>query len=336
MKGRGNARAQIPLELASLIRGLQARERAKVKALFEAALTAASERRIADIWDEPELAASWWVLLVSGTDDAEERQMLEIILRWKALTIKHSASLVCVQESDRDLYRLCLSQFKVARCPTMLLGSSRDMSNCISFGADLLRILISRKGALHRFLMSMHTTLERSGDLSAVRRQLVDHKFWSTLQIPAGDVKKALSDLARAQDAFDVFFSHNSKDKSAVIRLAKTLQARGIRVWLDSWELLPGRPWQDALERIIKETRTAAVLVGKEGFGPWEVPEMRSCISQFVERDMPVIPVLLPGVRSVPDLPVFLRQFTWVDLRRGMTKQGLDRLEHGIKDATNK
>jgi formylglycine-generating enzyme required for sulfatase activity len=34
-----------------------------------------------------------------------------------------------------------------------------------------------------------------------------------------------------------------------------------------------------------------------------------------VSRDCPVIPVLLPNAPTKPDLPVFLRQFTWVDFR---------------------
>ena len=54
------------------------------------------------------------------------------------------------------------------------------------------------------------------------------------------------------QPQFDVFLSHNSKDKPAVIALAKRLQAHGIKVWLDFWELRPGHPWQEALEEIIE------------------------------------------------------------------------------------
>jgi formylglycine-generating enzyme required for sulfatase activity len=35
-----------------------------------------------------------------------------------------------------------------------------------------------------------------------------------------------------------------------------------------------------------------------------------------VNRDCPVIPVLLPNAPTKPELPVFLRQFTWVDFRK--------------------
>ncbi|HYO13388.1 MAG TPA: TIR domain-containing protein [Thermoanaerobaculia bacterium] len=131
-------------------------------------------------------------------------------------------------------------------------------------------------------------------------------------------------------EVFDVFLSYNSKDKRAVRQLAQALRAQDVRVWLDEDELVPGRPWQDALEEIIQTARTAAVLVGKDGLGPWEIPEMRACLSEFVNRKMPVIPVLLPGAPQKPELPLFLRAFTWVDLRSGPGKGGLDRLIWGI------
>ncbi|MHC4336737.1 MAG: toll/interleukin-1 receptor domain-containing protein, partial [Planctomycetota bacterium] len=130
---------------------------------------------------------------------------------------------------------------------------------------------------------------------------------------------------------FDVFLSHNSKNKPIVKTLAKELKKRGLKVWLDEWELVPGRPWQEAIEEIIQTTRTAAVLVGKDGMGPWEIPEMRACLSEFVRRKLPVIPVLLPEASIKPALPLFLRLFTWVDLRKGLTKEGLDRVEWGIR-----
>ena len=130
--------------------------------------------------------------------------------------------------------------------------------------------------------------------------------------------------------SFDVFLSHNSRDKPAVRALAEALQDRGLKVWLDEWELVPGRPWQEALEEVIEITKASAVLVGKDGLGPWQDKEMRGCLSEFVDRNLPVIPVLLPGAPEKPVLPIFLKGFTWVDLRGGLTEEGLDRLQWGI------
>jgi tetratricopeptide (TPR) repeat protein len=134
-----------------------------------------------------------------------------------------------------------------------------------------------------------------------------------------------------SDDTFDVFLSHNSKDKPAVRQIAEALRdERGLRVWLDEWELPPGVPWQDELEQIIRTVRSSAVLVGKDGLGPWEIPEMRGCLSEMVSRRLRVIPVLLPGAPAAPGLPLFLAQNTWVDLRGGITEDGLDRLQWGV------
>ena len=130
---------------------------------------------------------------------------------------------------------------------------------------------------------------------------------------------------------FDVFLCHNRKDKLAVRELDEKLRARGLKVWLDERELIPGRPWQESLEKIIHTTKSAAVLVGADGGGPWQQRELHGCLSEFVERDLPVIPVLLRNAPRKPDLPLFLKLLTWVDFRGvGLTKEGLALLEWGI------
>jgi len=44
--------------------------------------------------------------------------------------------------------------------------------------------------------------------------------------------------------AFDVFLSHNSKDKPVVRQIAEALKGRGVRAWLDERELPPGSLWR--------------------------------------------------------------------------------------------
>jgi hypothetical protein len=128
---------------------------------------------------------------------------------------------------------------------------------------------------------------------------------------------------------FDVFLCHNSADKPAVKRLGEGLKARSLLPWLDEWELPPGQAWQELLERQIQRIASAAVCIGPAGLSPWHQQEMRGFISEFVDRRLPVIPVLLPGAPAQPELPLFLRQFTWVDFRR-VEPDPLDHLVWGI------
>ena len=57
-------------------------------------------------------------------------------------------------------------------------------------------------------------------------------------------------------------------------------------------------------------TISAIVFIGKNGFGPWRQSEIRAFLSEFVNRDCPVIPVILPDAETIPELPIFLRQMT--------------------------
>lgn len=134
---------------------------------------------------------------------------------------------------------------------------------------------------------------------------------------------------------FDVFLSHNSQDKPDVKTLGTALKQRGLSVWLDEWELQPGLTWQNGLENIISSCGAATVCFGRSGIGPWEVPEMEALLIRFIKERktgtiVPIIPVLLPGAPLEVKLPVFLEAFTWVDLRRGLTAEGLERLQWGI------
>jgi hypothetical protein len=119
---------------------------------------------------------------------------------------------------------------------------------------------------------------------------------------------------------FDVFLSHNSKDKPAVRELKRLLVARELTVWLDEDELRPGMPWQELLESGINSSSSVAVLVGRDGLGPWEDEEMRAALQLAVKAKRPVIPVLLPGAPEKPELPLFLTNRTWVDLRAGLSE----------------
>ena len=40
--------------------------------------------------------------------------------------------------------------------------------------------------------------------------------------------------------SYDVFLSHNAKDKPRVRRLAERLNQAGLRVWLDDWIIKSG------------------------------------------------------------------------------------------------
>lgn len=138
---------------------------------------------------------------------------------------------------------------------------------------------------------------------------------------PEGILQATSSEPKASTFMFDVFLSHNSRDKPTVELLASQLESNGINLWLDKWNLIPGEPWQEALEDALDICQTYAIFVGPSGISPWENEEMRSALeTRANDKSRRVIPVLLPGVPDLvhKQIPRFLRRLTWVDFRAGI------------------
>lgn len=129
------------------------------------------------------------------------------------------------------------------------------------------------------------------------------------------DVLDRWDSKAGVPQVYDVFLCHNSKDKPEIRKLYAQLKERKIRPWFDEEHLRPGISWQRELEAKIPQIKAAAIIVGRNGQGPWQEFEQEAFLREFVKRACPVIPVLL-NVRDVPQLPLFLQSLTWVDFRK--------------------
>lgn len=108
--------------------------------------------------------------------------------------------------------------------------------------------------------------------------------------------------------------------------MARALQAKGLKVFFDRWNLTPGLDWR-RLEEVLGSTRAAAICLGAE-MGGWQHREYSLAFDRQTEslrtgHAFPVIPVLLGSCQEPPS--GFLRQNTWVDLR-GVQQRGPDRL----------
>ncbi len=134
-------------------------------------------------------------------------------------------------------------------------------------------------------------------------------------------------------EKFDVFLSHNSKDKPAVEEIARRLiKEYGLKCWFDKWNLTPGKRWQDEIEVGLENSQSVTVFLGEAGMGKWENAEMRVALDACInDGTRSIIPVLLPGA-PVEKLSSFLKQYTWVDFRNGLDdRDALYRLYCGIK-----
>src|SRR4051794_17426845 len=107
-----------------------------------------------------------------------------------------------------------------------------------------------------------------------------------------------------ATTRYHAFLAYSSQDKAKVEVIYRRLRRRHILVWFDDYQIPPGHWFQEHLQWAINHAKTAVIFVGERGLGRWEIVELRTMLSRCVNRGVPVIPVLLPGVKAVPaELP---------------------------------
>jgi len=73
---------------------------------------------------------------------------------------------------------------------------------------------------------------------------------------------------------FDVFLSHNSKDKPVIREIARLLREQGLNPWLDEEQLVGGERWQVDLERVVGDSATCAMFIGPHNLGNWQEEEL--------------------------------------------------------------
>jgi len=140
-----------------------------------------------------------------------------------------------------------------------------------------------------------------------------------SISVAARNGKSIFQTMPRFQnfksELFDIFLCHNTEDKEEVRKLNDLLKGSGLKTWFDEEQIEPGDIWQEKLEEAIGNVRACAIIVGDSGFGPWQAKELRAFISEFDNQDSLLIPVLVGEHEFIPKLPIFLKQYQYLDLR---------------------
>jgi tetratricopeptide (TPR) repeat protein len=135
------------------------------------------------------------------------------------------------------------------------------------------------------------------------------------------------------QKTYDVFLSHSHADAGWVEKLARKLEDKEkLRVWLDRWILVPGKPFIQEMEMGLENAGSCVVCIGERTPQGWFRKEIdRALNRQVKEPDFRVIPLLLPEAQDA-NVDDFIELNTWVDLRNGLDDEsGFHRLVCGIK-----
>lgn len=93
--------------------------------------------------------------------------------------------------------------------------------------------------------------------------------------------------------AYDVFVSHASEDKDAVVRpLAEALRGLGLAVWYDEFELRIGSSLRKTIDKGIGNSRFGVVVLSQAFFGKgWPEYELDGLVTRSVGGDQVLLPV---------------------------------------------
>lgn len=208
--------------------------------------------------------------------------------------------LINLGRSHEDRSRGCVNDFRAKK--TDIDFGLRAAFVCEDCTTDFERT--RPDDARRRIFEDIRRILDDVSAASRTHSDIVD--YW----------QRKLAKPVSADAVYDVFLCHNSREKEEIRKLNELLKRERVQTWFGEDQLAPGRPWQPELERQIKNVKSAAVIVGSSGRGPWQEVEIRAFLSEFVNRSCPIIPVLLETCTTPPELPLFLSQFTWADFRQ--------------------
>ncbi len=124
------------------------------------------------------------------------------------------------------------------------------------------------------------------------------------------------------------FMSYSREDVSYQKRVISELRQRGINVWLDTENLIPGSPaWEREIERAIRAASGIIVLLSPAANNSeW----VRREISFAEQNEKRIFPVLIHGDED-DSIPLRLSSHQRVDLRRNFD-DGIAELENALKE----
>ncbi len=105
-----------------------------------------------------------------------------------------------------------------------------------------------------------------------------------------------------------IFLSYAGLDRKIATQVALGLKGAGVEVWWDQEGIGWGDNWIEKLEDALTKCGGYVILVGSSGVRRWVKFELSLAIKRHIEQDLPIFPLLLPGI--MPDsLPSFLATF---------------------------
>jgi len=180
----------LPPEVSAVLAKLTADDRE----LLNRAVADIHRIEVADLWEQRDLAVSYWVLMTTGVNQADEMRVAAELLCWKHFFAKDTASVRCIQSSDQREAECCFCHFGNVDFPTLAVGDTLTMENFVLLGPAMLESLARKPGALHLLLSRVHQWLVNGMELRELDGRLRSPAVWSDARLGISDPPVASSD----------------------------------------------------------------------------------------------------------------------------------------------
>ena len=99
--------------------------------------------------------------------------------------------------------------------------------------------------------------------------------------------------VAKGEEAYDVFISHASEDKDAIVRsLANALTAKGLKVWYDEFSLRIGDSLRQKIDRGLASSRVGLVVLSPSFIAKgWTNYELDGIVTRTVSGEQILLPI---------------------------------------------
>lgn len=123
--------------------------------------------------------------------------------------------------------------------------------------------------------------------------------------------------------AHDVFISYASKDKPKADAACAVLESRGIRCWIAPRDVLPGRPYGEAILDAIHGCRVMVLILSSHANESLHIPKE---VERAVSRGVTVVPLRIEDVTPGKSLDYFIGSVHWLDALTPPLEQHLENL----------
>lgn len=119
---------------------------------------------------------------------------------------------------------------------------------------------------------------------------------------------------------YEVFLFYDIEDEETVEKIAVYLKNQAkLHPWFKQWKRKANESDLEHLERGLAACPICAIFVGSSGKAPWCKRETETSMMKYLkQKNVRLIPILLPGAPDDSQRHALSGNYTWVDLRKGI------------------